>query len=48
MDAVFVAERQIAEEILERVDAALREEFGALRTNAFDHTNFGAEVHRHW
>ena len=48
MDAVFVAEGQIAEEILERVDAALREEFGALRANAFDHANFGAEVHRQW
>ena len=35
-------------EILKRVDAALREEFGALRANAFDHAYFGAEVHRHW
>jgi len=48
MDAVFVAKRQVAEEILKRVDAALREEFGALRANAFDHAYFGAEVHRHW
>jgi len=48
MDAVFVTKRQVAEEILKRVDAALREEFGALRANAFDHAYFGAEVHRHW
>src|SRR5437762_13457048 len=48
MDAVFVAKRQVAEEVLKRVDAALREEFGALRANAFDHANFGAEVHRRW
>jgi hypothetical protein len=29
------------------VDAALREQFSALRADAFDHANFGAEVHRH-
>jgi hypothetical protein len=29
------------------VDAALREEFGALRADAFDHADFGAEVHYH-
>src|SRR5229473_7097308 len=48
MNAIFVAKRQVAEKILESVDAALREEFGALRANAFDHADFGAEVHRHW
>src|SRR6266404_3291019 len=47
MDAVFVAEWQVAEEILKSVDAALRKEFGALRADAFDHADFGAEVHRH-
>src|SRR6266851_7051524 len=48
MDAVFVTKGQIAEELLERVDAALREEFGALRADAFDHADFGAEGDRHW
>src|SRR5438046_10385951 len=48
MDAVFVTKRQVAEEVLKRVDAALREELGALRANAFDHASFGAEVHRLW
>ena len=47
MDAVFVAKGEVAEEILKRVDAALGEEFGALRADAFDHANFGAEVHSH-
>src|SRR5208283_5621803 len=37
MDAVFVAERQIVEQIFQRVDAALGEEFGALRPNTFHH-----------
>src|SRR6266481_1479436 len=48
MDAVFVAKGQVAEQVFERVDAALREEFSALGTDAFDHADFGAEVHRHW
>ena len=47
MDAVFVAKGEIAEQILERVDAALGEEFGTLRADAFDHADFGAKVHRH-
>src|SRR5260370_9041293 len=47
MDAVFVAKREVAEQVLERVDAALREEFGALRADALDHAYFGAEVHSH-
>src|SRR5713226_9787774 len=47
MDAVLVAKREIAEKVFERLDAALREEFGALRANAFDHAYFRAEVHRH-
>src|SRR6266849_1298087 len=48
MDAVFIAKGEIAEQILERVDAALCEEFSTLRADAFDHANFGAEVHSHW
>ena len=48
MNAVFVAKRQIAQEILERVDAALRQQFGALRPDAFDHANFRAEAHPHF
>jgi len=48
MDAVFVAKGEIAEQVFERVDAALREQFSALRANAFDHAYFRAEVHRHW
>ncbi len=47
MDTVFVAKGEIAEEILERVDASLGEQFSALRADAFDHANFGAEVHGH-
>ncbi len=47
MDAVFVAKRQVAEQVLKRVDAALRKEFGALRADAFDHADFRAEVDRH-
>src|SRR5713226_5561907 len=48
MDAVFVAKRQVAEQVLKRVDAALRKEFGALRADAFDHADFRAEVDGHW
>src|SRR5260370_18158891 len=47
MDTVFVAKREVAEQVLERADAALREEFGALRADALDHAYFGAEVHGH-
>jgi len=47
VDAVLIAKRQIAQKIFERVDAALRQQFGALRPDAFDHANFGAEAHRH-
>src|SRR5208283_3694823 len=41
MDAVFVAEGKIMEQIFKRVDAALGEEFGALRPNAFHHADVG-------
>ena len=47
MDAVFVTKRKVAEQIFERMNAALREQFGALRADAFDHAHFGAEAHRH-
>ncbi len=47
MDAVFVTERQVNEEVLEGVNAALGEELGALRTDALDHAHFGCETERH-
>jgi len=47
MDAVFVAEREIGEQIFESVDATLGEEFGALRANALDHAHFGCEGQSH-
>ncbi len=43
MDAVFVAERQIREQVFEGVKAALGEHFGALRTDTLDHADFGEE-----
>src|SRR5215467_9175209 len=36
MDAVFVSERKVSEQVFQRVDAAFGEEFGALRADAFD------------
>jgi hypothetical protein len=47
MDAIFVAEGEIGEEILEGKDAALGEKFGALRADAFDHADFGGETESH-
>ncbi len=47
MDAVFVAEGQIVEQIFEREDAALGEEFGALRPDAFHHADVGLEGDGH-
>ena len=41
VDAVFVAEGEIAEQVLEGIDAAFGEELGALRADAFDHADFG-------
>jgi len=40
MDAVFIAKGEVAQQILERVDPALGEQFGALRAHAFDHAHF--------
>src|SRR5260370_7970062 len=48
MDAVFVAEGEVAEQVFEGVDAALRDEFSTLRADAFNHATFGAGVHRPW
>ena len=47
MDAVFVAKRQIGEQVLERVNAALGEKLGALRADAFDHADFGLKADGH-
>jgi hypothetical protein len=41
VEAIFVAKRKIVEEIVESVNAAFGEEFGALRPHTFDHANFG-------
>jgi hypothetical protein len=47
VDAVFVAEGEIVEEIVDGVDAALGEEFGAVRADAFDHADFGGQGQGH-
>ena len=47
VDAVFVAERQVVKEIVDRVDAALGEEFGTLWADAFDHADFGGQRDGH-
>ena len=44
MDAVFVAEGQVHKQIFHGVEAALGEEFGALRTYPFNHADFGGEA----
>jgi len=44
MNAVFVAEGQISEQVFERVDAALGEKLGALRAHALDHAHFGSKT----
>ncbi len=41
VQTVFVAEREIAEEIFEGVDTALGEKLGALRAYTFDHLDVG-------
>ncbi len=43
VDAVFVAEGEVAEQVLEGVDTALGEKLGALRANAFDHADLGGK-----
>ena len=39
---------RLREQYRAEIVSALREEFSALRSDAFDHAHFGAEVHRHW
>ena len=43
IDAVFVTERQVGEQVFERVDAALGQQFCALRANALDHAYISGE-----
>lgn len=47
VDAVFVAERKIVEEVFEREDAAFGKQLGALRTDSLEHANFGLETDGH-
>src|SRR5207244_12462285 len=47
MDAVFVTKGKIGEEIFKGVDAAFGEQLRALRTDAFDHADFGGEGEGH-
>ncbi len=47
LDAIFVAERQIGEQVFERVNAALGEKLGALRADALDHAHFGCKAECH-
>src|SRR6266568_6441677 len=47
VDAIFVTERQVAEEIFKGGDATLREKLRALRAHALDHAHFRAEAHGH-
>jgi hypothetical protein len=47
MNAVFIAEGEIVEEIVDRVDAALGEELGAVGADAFDHADFGGQGEGH-
>src|ERR1700751_1814973 len=47
MDAVLVAKRQIVQQIFERVDAPLRQQFRALRPHSLHHANFCLEAYTH-
>jgi len=47
VDAIFVAERQIVKKIVDRVDAAFGEKFGAVGADAFDHADFGGQGEGH-
>jgi hypothetical protein len=47
VDTVFVAEREIAKEVFEGVNAALGEEFGALWADTFDHLDIGLQAVSH-
>jgi len=39
MDAVFVAEWQVSEQVFERADAAFGKQFRALRAHSLDHAH---------
>ncbi len=43
-DAVFVAEWQVTEQVQERANTALREQFGALRADTLEHADVGIEA----
>src|SRR5208283_2381860 len=47
MDAVFVAEGKIIQQVFEGVNTALGEQFGALRPNTFDHLHIRLKVDAH-
>src|SRR5207244_10320673 len=47
LDPVFVAKRQVPEQISHRVDVTLGEQFRALRAHALDHARFAREAHGH-
>ena len=47
MNPVFVTKGQIAKQVFERVDAALGQEFGALRADALDHAHFRCQAQLH-
>jgi hypothetical protein len=47
MKTVFVSERQIVKEILKSMDAALGQQFGALRADSFDHVDIGLQTVGH-
>jgi len=40
VDAIFVAKRQVVQQIVDRADATFGEEFGAMGADAFDHADF--------
>jgi hypothetical protein len=47
LNTVFVAERQVGEQVFESVNPALRQEFRALRTHALDHAHFSIQAVGH-
>src|SRR5207237_7683915 len=47
LDPVFVAKRQVPEQISHRVDVTLGEQCRALRAHALDHARFAREAHGH-
>jgi hypothetical protein len=47
MNAVFVSEGEIGEQVFKSINAALREQLGALRADALNHAHFGGRVQCH-